>query len=115
MAQRLARRLCNNCKEASELPQGVLKEQGFDTTQFASLTIYRAKACNYCKDGYSGRIGFYEVVPFTEELSRIIMEGSHTGQISEHLRETGCLSLREAVLLKVAQGLTSLEEANRLT
>jgi type IV pilus assembly protein PilB len=115
IAQRLARRLCSNCKEASELPKKVLKEQGFDTLQLASLTIYRAKGCSHCKNGYNGRVGFYEVVPITEELSRIIMEGSHTGQISEHLRETGCFSLREAVLLKVSQGLTSLEEANRLT
>lgn len=93
----------------------MLREEGFDALQLASLKIYRAKGCSYCKNGYNGRIGFYEVVPITEELSRIIMEGSHTGQISEHLKKTGCLNLRKAVLLKVAQWLTRLEEANRLT
>lgn len=115
VAQRLARRLCNNCKEAQELPEKVLLEQGFDSTQLGALELYKAKGCSYCKDGYSGRVGFYEVVPVSEDLSRIIMEDGHTMRIAEQVKKAGFLNLRESVLLKVAQGLTSLEEANRLT
>ncbi len=115
IAQRLARRLCNNCKESIELHEKVLIEQGFDPLQLDTLKLHKAVGCDYCKDGYSGRVGFYEVVPISDCLSRIIMKDGPTSRISEHIKKSGLLSLREAVLLKVAQGLTTLEEANRLT
>ncbi len=115
IAQRLARRLCNYCKESIEMPERALIEQGFTTAQLSSLTLYRAQGCKHCQDGYSGRVGFYEVVPISEDLSRIIMEDSLEAGVSEYIRREGFLSLRDSVLVKVAGGVTSLEEANRLT
>ncbi len=115
IAQRLARRLCENCKESVELPDNVLKEQGFTAELHPNLRLFRAKGCSQCRDGFQGRIAFYEVVPVCANLSRIIMGGAQTRRFQKHMRKQGLPSLREAALLKVAQGLTSLEEANRLT
>ncbi len=115
MAQRLARRLCDYCKKCIEIPEGVLIEQGFTTAQLSSLTLYRAQGCKHCQDGYSGRVGFYEVLPVAEDLSRIIMAGSLEAGIAEYGKQAGFLNLRDSALLKVAAGVTSLEEANRLT
>jgi type IV pilus assembly protein PilB len=115
VAQRLARRLCNNRKESVEIPEKVLIEEGFKREKLARARIHRATGCDICRDGYSGRIGFYEVVPISATLSRIIMDDGDAIHLAEQARKEGCLSLRDAVLLKVAQGITSLEEANRLT
>lgn len=115
VAQRLARRLCECCKEAIELPEEVLIEQGLTAELHSSPSLFRARGCADCGDGFQGRVGFYEVVPVSESLSRIIMKGGGTSQIHKHMRKHRLLDLRQAALLKVAQGLTSLEEANRLT
>lgn len=115
VAQRLARRLCEHCKETVEIPEKVLEEQGFTAELHPSPLLFRAKGCADCGNGFRGRIGFYEVVPVSESLSRIIMEDGGTQRFLKHMKKHGLLALREAALLKVAQGLTSLEEANRLT
>ena len=115
VAQRLARRLCERCKEAVEISEKVLAEQGLTTQLHPSPRLFRAKGCGDCEDGFRGRIGFYEVVPVSESLSRIIMEGGRTQRFQKHMRKHGLLDLRQSALLKVSQGLTSLEEANRLT
>ena len=115
VAQRLARRLCERCKETVEIPEKILTEQGLTAELHPRPNLFRAKGCGECVDGFRGRIGFYEVVPVSKSLSRIIMEGGRTQRFRKHMRKHGLLDLREAALLKVAQGLTSLEEANRLT
>ncbi len=115
VAQRLARRLCENCKEAVEIPEKALIEQGLTAELHPNPLTFRAKGCSDCGNGFQGRIGFYEVVPVSESLSRIIMEGGRTQRFRKHMRKRRLLDLRAAALLKVAQGLTSLEEANRLT
>ncbi|MFT7472403.1 MAG: type IV pilus assembly protein PilB [Kiritimatiellia bacterium] len=115
VAQRLARRLCERCKETVEIPQKALAELGLTTELHPNPSLFRAKGCGDCRDGFRGRIGFYEVVPVSQSLSRIIMEGGRTHRFRKHMRKHGLLDLRQAALLKVAQGLTSLEEANRLT
>ena len=115
VAQRLARRLCERCKEAIEIPEKVLIEQGLTEELHPNPQLFRAKGCDDCVDGFQGRVGFYEVVPVSKGLSRIIMEGGRTQRFRKHMRKHGYLNLRQAALLKVAQGLTSLEEANRLT
>jgi len=115
VAQRLARRLCDHCKEAVEISEKVLTEQGLTAQLHPRPLLFRAKGCGDCGNGFRGRIGFYEVVPVSEGLSRIIMAGGTTGRFRKHMKKHGILDLREAALLKVAQGLTSLEEANRLT
>ena len=115
VAQRLARRLCERCKETVEIPEKVLTQQGLTAELHPNPSLFRAKGCGECVNGFRGRIGFYEVVPVSKGLSRIIMAGGRTQRFRKHMRKHGLLDLREAALLKVAQGLTSLEEANRLT
>ncbi|GJM12392.1 MAG: type IV-A pilus assembly ATPase PilB [Pseudohongiella sp.] len=115
VAQRLARRLCEHCKESVEIPEKVLIEQGLTSELHPNPHLFRAHGCSHCSDGFRGRIGFYEVVPVSRGLSRIIMLGGSTRRFRKHMRKHRFPNLREAALLKVAQGLTSLEEANRLT
>jgi type IV pilus assembly protein PilB len=115
IAQRLARRLCRHCKEKTEIPEKILKEQGFKKEELDELLLFKAVGCDKCKEGYKGRVGIYEVVPITDTISRIIMEDGNSIQIADQAQEEGFSNLRQSALRKVAQGLTSLEEANRLT
>lgn len=71
--------------------------------------------CDSCKEGYKGRVGIYEVVQITDAMSRIIMDDGNSIEIADQAQREGFNNLRQSALLKVAQGLTSLEEANRLT
>lgn len=115
IAQRLARRLCSNCKEKIDVPENVLIEEGFKKEDFNTLELYKAVGCDSCKDGYKGRVGIYEVVPITDEISRIIMEDGNSIEIADAARRGGYNNLRLSALQKVGQGLTSLDEANRVT
>ncbi len=118
IAQRLARRLCGHCKTpADDIPPEVLKEEGFDNIKIPpeEFTLFHPKGCDKCNDGYKGRVGVYEVVRITPEISRIIMEGGNAIQIADAAKEAGFNNLRISALRKVANGLTSLEEANRVT
>jgi type IV pilus assembly protein PilB len=115
IAQRLARRLCPNCKESVEIPEKVLIEEGFKEEQLQDLQLFKAVGCDSCKEGYKGRVGIYEVVQITDAMSRIIMDDGNSIEIADQAQREGFNNLRQSALLKVAQGLTSLEEANRLT
>ena len=83
--------------------------------QLATATIKKAVGCPQCHEGYKGRVGIYEVVRVTPSIARIIMEEGNSIQIHEQARAEGFNDLRASALQKVAQGLTSLEEANRIT
>ncbi len=115
IAQLLARRLCPHCKKPVKLPPKILLEEGFSEEQVSGLSIYAAVGCAQCNEGYKGRIGIYEVLPITDTISRIIMESGNTIQIADVARQQGFNDLRRSALNKVAQGLTSLAEANRIT
>jgi type IV pilus assembly protein PilB len=116
MAQRLARRLCSHCKAPEQIPREALEEEGFTAQEIEEgLTIYRPVGCEHCNQGYRGRIGIFQVVPVTEEMGRIIMEGGSAMRLAEEARLNGVLDLREAGLRKVKSGITSLEEINRVT
>ncbi|WP_323845042.1 type IV-A pilus assembly ATPase PilB [Microbulbifer magnicolonia] len=117
IAQRLARRLCNECKKPATLPDEVLKEEGFDavTIERKDWKIYQPEGCEHCSNGYKGRVGVYEVVRITDGISRIIMEGGNSIQIADQARKEGFNNLRTSALRKVVMGVTSLEEANRVT
>jgi len=116
LAQRLARRLCPHCKEPEELPSEVLLEEGFSAEDIeAGLEIFRAVGCNRCTNGYRGRVGIFQVMPVSEEISRLILEGGNARQIAEQSRLEGVADLRESGLRKVKAGITSLEEINRVT
>jgi type IV pilus assembly protein PilB len=80
-----------------------------------SADIKTAVGCDKCKDGYKGRVGIYEVVRITPAIARMIMEEGNSMEIHKQAQSEGFYDLRSAALLKVAQGLTSLEEANRIT
>ncbi|WP_444917977.1 type IV-A pilus assembly ATPase PilB [Microbulbifer sp. JMSA003] len=117
IAQRLARRLCNECKTPVNLPSEVLESEGFSSLTIPQneLTIFQPAGCEHCSKGYKGRIGVYEVVRITNSISRIIMEGGNSIQIADKAREEGFNNLRTSALRKVAMGIISLEEANRVT
>ncbi|WP_370315191.1 type IV-A pilus assembly ATPase PilB, partial [Thalassolituus sp.] len=115
IAQRLARRLCAQCKEPADIPHETLLEAGFTDSMLADAEIFHPVGCEHCNKGYKGRVGIYEVVEITDAISRIIMEGGNSIQISDAARQAGFHDLRTSALMKVAQGVTSLEEANRVT
>lgn len=115
IAQRLGRRLCGECKEVEELPRDILIEEGFTEDQVEGLTTYKAVGCSKCTEGYKGRVGIYQVLKISEEIGRVIMDGGNAIDIADQARKEGVQDLRESALLKVAQGVMSLEEANRVT
>ena len=116
IAQRLARRLCRECSEpADNIPHDTLVEEGFTEDMLEGATIMRAVGCDNCNAGYKGRVGIYEVVKITPSIGMMIMEEGNSLQIAQKAKEEGFNDLRQAALLKVAQGMTSLEEANRIT
>jgi type IV pilus assembly protein PilB len=115
IAQRLGRRLCMHCREAVTLPENAMAEAGFTREQMKSAQLHRAVGCDKCIEGYKGRVGIYEVMPVTDAISRIIMKDGNALEIADQARQEGFNSLRQSALVKAANGLISLEEANRLT
>ena len=115
IAQRLGRRLCENCKTEADIPKEALLEEGFREDQLDGLTVYKAVGCTKCNDGYKGRVGIYQVLPISEEIGRIVMEGGNAMDVADQAKKEGVSDLRESALKKVAQGILSLEEANRVT
>jgi type IV pilus assembly protein PilB len=116
IAQRLARRLCDNCKEARDIPREALEKEGFDTEDIdKGLTIFGPKGCKSCNGGYKGRTGIFQVMEVSETMGKIIMEGGNAIQIAEQAATEGVHDLRRAGLNKVKEGVTSLEEINRVT
>ena len=116
IAQRLARRLCDNCKEVRDVPREALEKEGFDEGDIqGGLTIFGPKGCKQCNDGYKGRVGIFQVMEVSEAMGRIIMEGGNAMQIADQAVAEGVIDLRRAGLNKVKEGVTSLEEVNRVT
>lgn len=116
IAQRLARRLCSNCKEPKDIPAEALIREGFSPEEVEEgLTIMGPVGCNQCSEGYKGRVGIYQVMPVTDTIGRIIMEGGNAMQIAEQAVKEGVPDLRMSALKKVKDGVTSLEEINRVT
>jgi type IV pilus assembly protein PilB len=116
IAQRLARRLCDNCKETRDVPREALEKEGFEAEDLdAGITIFGPKGCKSCNDGYKGRLGIFQVMEVSEAMGRIIMEGGNAMQIADQAAVEGVHDLRRAGLNKVKDGVTSLEEINRVT
>ena len=116
IAQRLARRLCNNCKEPREIPGEALLREGFTQKDIdGGLTVHAPVGCNQCNDGYKGRVGIYQVMSVSDAIGRIILEGGNAVQIAEQAAKEGVSDLRRSGLQKVKNGITSLEEINRVT
>jgi type IV pilus assembly protein PilB len=116
-AQRLARKLCTSCKRPLDIPKPALLRAGFTEADLdGSWTPYEHVGCEACKNsGYKGRTGIYQVMPISEELNRIIMTNGNAIDIAKQAKIEGVKDLRQSGLLKVKQGVTSLEEVEAVT
>lgn len=117
MAQRLARRLCKHCKAPVDIPEKALLSAGFSQADLdGSWKPYGPVGCDECKgSGYKGRVGIYEVMPITDSMIRLIMSGGNAMEIADLARKEGMIDLRQAGLLKVKRGMTSLMEIEAVT
>ena len=117
IAQRLVRKLCPYCKAIDEnVSDHVLRELGFTEAQVGSgIEVYKAVGCDLCDSGFKGRIGIYEVVKITPEISKIIVEDGNASQINEVSQRLGFNNLRQSGLEKIQLGLTSIVEIMRVT
>jgi type IV pilus assembly protein PilB len=116
IAQRLARRLCANCKLLIDIPAEALRKEGFQDTDIAAgMKIYGPKGCQSCTDGYKGRVGLYQVMENSEAIGRLIMAGGNATDIADQAAKEGVWDLRRAGLEKVKAGMTSIEEINSVT
>ena len=115
-AQRLVRRICSNCKEEVEVPPQVLIDAGFSEEELKTTKIYHGKGCNICnKGGYKGRTGLYEVMEINDELRELILVGASALELKKKAVEQGMLTLRRSGLVKIAAGLTTMDEVLRET
>jgi len=115
IAQRLARRLCTQCREEESIPDAELLNQGFTKEQLPKVKLFKPVGCEHCTGGYKGRVGIYEVIKITPAISSIIMEGGNSLDIAKQCQTEGFNNLRQSGLEKAMNGMTSLEEINRVT
>jgi type IV pilus assembly protein PilB len=115
-AQRLARRLCTNCKQPADIPQENLIQAGFKEEEIdGSWTPYKPMGCSMCNNGYKGRVGIYQVMPITDDMQRLILADASAMDIAEQAQKDDVRSLRQSALHKVKIGMTSLEEVIAVT
>jgi type IV pilus assembly protein PilB len=115
-AQRLARRLCANCKQPADIPQENLIQAGFKEEDIdGTWTPYKPVGCSMCNNGYKGRVGIYQVMPIGEDMQRLILADASAMEIAEQAQKDGVRSLRQSALQKVKNGMTSLEEVIAVT
>ena len=115
IAQRLARRLCPQCKEEEPLSEMQLAEQGFPSDKLSGIKLFKPVGCTHCTGGYKGRVGIYEVIKISPKIAAIIMEGGNSLDIATQCQKEGYNNLRQSGLIKAMNGMTSLEEINRVT
>lgn len=115
-AQRLARRVCSECKEQEEVPVQALVDAGVPAGEASSYVCYRGKGCSACNNtGYKGRVGFYQVMPMLEEIRELILNGANTAEIKRESMRLGIKTMRQSALTKLQEGVTSFEEVLRVT
>ena len=116
MAQRLARRLCPHCKQSHNIPDNELLEMGYTQQEVSEgITLYKPVGCEECSNGYKGRVGIYEMLPMSESIANLIMEGGNSLQIADMAIKEGMMTLYRSGLEKARMGITSLAEVNRVT
>jgi len=116
LAQRLARRICPECKRPVKVPVQSLVDVGIPEQEAAGLTVYKGTGCRHCADtGYKGRVALYEVMPFWEPLKEMVLNGASTAEIKMEAIKLGMKSLRMAGLTKLREGVTTVEEVGRVT
>ena len=116
-AQRLARKLCTQCRRPEEIPSEALLQVGFTEEDLdGSWQAFGPAGCEACKGtGYKGRIGIYEVMSISDEMRQLIMRNANALDIADQAQKEGVKNLRQSGLLKVKQGVTSLEEIEAVT
>ncbi len=111
LAQRLVRKVCQNCKKPEKLPPQVLIDAGFTNEEAASLVTYKGSGCDICnKTGYKGRVALYEIMPIREEIKELVLQGASVMDLKKQAVALGMKTLRASGLLKIKEGMTSLEE-----
>lgn len=116
IAQRLGRRLCEHCKKPQkDIPKEELLSQGFKEIELSELNIYQAVGCDMCTAGYKGRVGLFEVMPITKEIGQVIMDAGNSLEIEKVATSQGMTTIRRAGLNQVKDGISSLQEINRVT
>lgn len=115
-AQRLIRRVCNECKQEVQMPPDALTEVGFSKEEAPSIKLYKGKGCSNCNNtGYRGRVGLYEVMDMTDELRELIIIGASAMELRKKAIEGGMITLRESGLYKIRAGITTIEEVVKET
>lgn len=115
-AQRLVRKICSDCKVEVKVPLESLIDIGFSPAEARELKLYRGSGCKKCNEtGYRGRIGLYEVMEMTEELQELVLTGASARELRRKAAEQGMISLRQSGLIKIKQGITTVEEVLRET
>jgi type IV pilus assembly protein PilB len=115
-AQRLARKLCENCKAPADYPRDAMLKAGFKPEDLdGNWKPFRAVGCSMCNNGYKGRVGIYQVMPITEEIQRIILGSGMAQDIAQQAHREGVRDLRQSGLIKVRNGMTTLEEVISVT
>ena len=115
IAQRLARRLCEGCKKPADIPEQALLKAGYKKEELAGIQLHAPVGCDGCSDGYKGRVGIYQVMPVSEATQQIIMSGGNQLDIEKQAQKEHVFDLRVSALHKASQGVTSLEEVERVT
>jgi type IV pilus assembly protein PilB len=116
LAQRLARKICNSCKEEITVPRQALVDVGFAPDESKGLSCYQGKGCMECNDtGYRGRVALYEVMLITEDIKDAILQGASVNEMKELGRKHGMKTLREAGLQKIREGMTTIPEVMRVS
>jgi type IV pilus assembly protein PilB len=116
LAQRLARKICGDCKEVAETHPEALAKMGFTEEQIRTATIMHGRGCGTCNNtGYKGRIALYEVMPFTDPLKELVLQGASAAEIKTEMIRQGIQSLRMAGISKILEGVTTPEEVLRTT
>jgi type IV pilus assembly protein PilB len=115
-AQRLVRRICENCKEVSEVPEQALLDAGYTEEEAKTTKVYAGRGCGVCNNsGYKGRVGLYEAMEVTDELREVILVGASALELKRKALDQGMITLRRSGLIKIAAGFTTLEEVLRET
>src|SRR6266704_2489592 len=115
-AQRLARRVCGECKQPEDIPVQALIDAGVSPDEASSYVCMRGKGCPVCNNtGYKGRVGFYQVMPMREEIKELILNGANTAEIKRESMRIGIKTMRQSGLTKLKEGVTSFEEVLRIT
>jgi type IV pilus assembly protein PilB len=116
LAQRLARKICEHCKTEVKIEPSVLTQAGFLDSEVATVKIMKGSGCRECNGtGYRGRVALYEVMPFTDRLKEMVLQGCSTAELKEEMIRGGVPSLRMAGLAKIRAGITTIDEIVRVT